>query len=243
MYAWCDLFIFKHDTYYLASSEIVSDILQSAMGIEREKIIICGYPKLDKCFNVHKRKSINVLYAPTYRGDYNSELDILSMFGFDMDKADKILKDNDAQLTIRLHPANKLPENITKKIKEKNCIFIDEVEDVYDTLHTYSLVITDFSSIYFDAIAVGINALIAPFGYQEYVNNDRDLYFKISELYPSEMPYDWDAFFNNFTHYISMNNIDFTSIRDKFYSHPFTPSSAHLTNLIYLILYKGSGNE
>lgn len=234
---------FKLDTYYLASSEVVAGLLQSAMGLQKEKIIICGYPKLDKCFCVNDKSSINILYAPTYRGDYNSELDILSMFGFDIDRAEEVLKNNNAKLTIRLHPANSLPENLTRKIKAKSCIAIDEAEDIYDTLHTYSLVITDFSSIYFDALAIGINALIAPFGYQDYVNNDRDLYFPINEIYPGEMPYDWDAFFSNFSHYVIKNNVDLISIRDKFYSYPYSPSSAELSKLIYLKLYKGPGNE
>lgn len=234
---------FKLDTYYLASSDVVSDLLQSAMGLKKEKIIICGYPKLDKCFCPNKRNGINILYAPTYRGDYNSELDILSIYGFDLDRAEEILKDNNAKLTIRLHPANKLPEHLTNAIRAKDCIIIDETEDVYDTLNTYSLVITDFSSIYFDALAVGINALIAPFGYQDYVTNDRDLYFPLNEIYPGEMPYDWDAFFSNFSYYVTSNNVDLSRIREKFYSHPCSPSSAELSHLIHNKLCKGPGNE
>lgn len=234
---------FKLDTYYLASSEVVSGLLQSAMELKKEKIIVCGYPKLDKCFEEKDKSNFNILYAPTYRGDYNSELDILSMFGFDVNQAENILKSYNAKLTIRLHPANRLPEDLVREINAKSYILIDTVEDVYDTLHTYSLVITDFSSIYFDALAIGIKALVAPFGYQEYVNNDRGLYFPVNEIYPGKMPYDWGCFFNNFSYYITMENVDLASVRNKFYSYPYCPSSPELSKLIFRILNKGPGNE
>ncbi|MED9651087.1 CDP-glycerol glycerophosphotransferase family protein [Escherichia marmotae] len=225
---------FKLDTYYLASSPEVSKILQGAMGVNEEKIIICGYPKLDKIFIESGYAEPNkILYAPTYRGEYNSELDILTMFGFNIELADKVLKENKATLTIRLHPANRLPVAVVNRINNTNTISIDNEDDIYESLGKYSLVITDYSSVYFDALAVGINALIAPFGYKDYLENDRDLYFSLSELYPERMPIDWTDFFEHFSYFMSNKREQFFSIRNKFYSFPYAPCSGDLLNLVY----------
>lgn len=227
----------KLDTYYLASSPEVSKILQGAMGVNEEKIIICGYPKLDKIFiESGYAEPYKILYAPTYRGEYNSELDILTMFGFNIEFADKVLKENKATLTIRLHPANKLPVAVINRINNTNTISIDNEDDIYESLGKYSLVITDYSSVYFDALAVGINVLIAPFGYKDYLENDRDLYFSLSELYPERMPIDWKDFFEHFSYFASNKREQFSSIRNKFYSFPYAPCSDKLLSLVYLKL-------
>ncbi|WP_260863430.1 CDP-glycerol glycerophosphotransferase family protein [Citrobacter sp. Marseille-Q6884] len=237
---------FKLDTYYLASSATVSSILQSAMDIDKNKVIVCGYPKLDKCFQKKLEKKIDqikILYAPTYRGDYNSELDILTLFGFNTERARKVLKENNANLTIRLHPANKLPEFLVKNINDIDCIVIDNSEDVYETLCDYSLIVTDFSSIYFDALAVGVNALIAPFGLQDYLQNDRELYFSLKDLYPGTMPYSWDDFFDNFSYYMTENMKDLSQVRTQFYDYPFTPCSRDLVHHVNSILDRDFVNE
>ena len=237
---------FKLDTYYLASSATVSSILQSAMGLEKNKVIICGYPKLDKCFQKKPRKDseqIKILYAPTYRGDYNSELDILTIFGFNIERAKVALKNNNATLTIRLHPANKLPDFLVKEINNNNHIEIDNSEDIYESLWDYNLIITDFSSIYFDALAIGVDVLIAPFGFQDYLQNDRELYFSLEELYPSNMPYNWEDFFENFPNYITDNMKDLSQVRAKFYDHPCVPCSKDLFHHVNKILDRDFVNE
>ncbi|MCZ8630992.1 CDP-glycerol glycerophosphotransferase family protein [Escherichia albertii] len=226
--------IFKLDTYYLASSPEVAKILQGAMGVDEKKIIICGYPKLDRIFVKNVCIEPNkILYAPTYRGEYDSELDILTKFGFDIEFADKVLKENKASLTIRLHPANRLPTTIINRINDTDTISIDSEDDIYEKLDEYSLVITDYSSIYFDALAVGINALIAPFGYRDYLENDRDLYFNLNELYPERMPNDWTDFFEHFDYFISNKTEKLYSVRRKFYSFPDEPCSDDLLSLVY----------
>lgn len=231
---------FKLDTYYLASSNRVASILANALEIDKAKIIICGYPKLDKCFqenNIKGKNTFKILYAPTYRGEYNSEQDILTDYGFNIKKANDVLRKNNVFLTIRLHPANRLPERLLNEIKDTKYINVDDnTEDVYESLNEYSLVMTDFSSVYFDALAIGLNVLIAPFGYQDYLRNDRDLYFSLNELYPNDMPHDWDEFFENFSDYTKEQYKELLEVRREFYAYAYAPCSKELLQCVNSIL-------
>jgi len=205
------------DVFYLASSEKIADIYSSAMRVDTSKIIVNGYPKLDHLIteprNVEKG---SILYAPTYRGDYNSENDLLTLFGFDIDKVDTWLKNNSSTLTIRLHPANKLPEEMVKKISSVQFINLGGTGDLYEEITRYDLVVTDFSSLFYDAISVDIKAVIAPFGLDSYLNEDRQLYFTPDELFPYPKANNWPELLSLFPCYFS-GEFDMEKIKSEFY--------------------------
>lgn len=222
----------QFDIYYLSSSEVVSKLLVGAMGIDICKIIKCGYPKLDICFsNLGKIKTDTILYAPTYRGDYKSETDILTQFNFDIDNVNHTLKQKRKKLFIRLHPANYLPLEVMKEIDRSSNIFLDKSDNVYESLASYSLIITDFSSIYFDALAINANVLLAPFGYKSYIENDRPLYYSPDDLYPYKKPGDWKELLKDLDEYLE--NKELTSIREMFYEFPFKPCSKEFLNIVF----------
>lgn len=178
--------------YYLASSKKIADIFCSAMGVDESQIIVNGYPKLDHLINENRKiKKGSILYAPTYRGDYNSENDLLSLFGFDIAETESWLLAQRKTLTIRLHPANSLPSSLVSKIKQSNSIHLGGSGDLYQEMTSYELIITDFSSLFYDAIAVNIKTVIAPFGLDDYICEDRQLYFSPDELFPYPKANNW----------------------------------------------------
>lgn len=205
------------DVFYLASSKKVAIIYSSAMGVDNSKVIVNGYPKLDHLITEPRTvKKGSILYAPTYRGDYNSENDLLTLFGFDISKVDLWLKNNGSTLTIRLHPANKLPEELISKIKNALCIDLGGTGDLYEEITDYDLVVTDFSSLFYDAISVDIKAVIAPFGLNSYINEDRQLYFTPDELFPYPKANNWPELLSLLPSYFS-GEFDMEKIKSEFY--------------------------
>lgn len=199
--------IIKRDVYLLSPSENVAINLKSAFDIEKEKIINAGYPKLDNIFNENKiLESNKIIYMPTYRGEYGSERDILSEFGFNVNDVDSWLIRNGLFLDIKLHPANTLPEDIILDVKGSKNINIICISDVYSILGDYGYLITDYSSIYFDALALGLNAIIAPFGLESYLSEDRELYYELEDLFPYELSYNWHELMSNFIVYKDIKN-------------------------------------
>ncbi|WP_445611838.1 CDP-glycerol glycerophosphotransferase family protein [Hafnia alvei] len=229
----------KNKTYFLASSKKVSSILQQAMDIPSNKIIISGYPKLDTCFTslpISQNSRKTILYAPTYRGIYGSEKDILTYYGFDTQKIDLALQEKGLNLLIRSHPANYLPKKIVSEIENSRNISIDKNEDVYDTLSIVDIIVTDFSSIYFDAIAVNKIAILAPFGIASYTKNDRELYYDLPDIFPGVMTYNWDEFIKLLDTYITFDIDLYAKIKNDFYPFQSKTCAKDLTNIIDKIL-------
>jgi CDP-glycerol glycerophosphotransferase (TagB/SpsB family) len=220
--------ITEKETYYLAGSEKVAGILGSAMAVDSEHIIVNGYPKLDHL--IASPKSIqpgSILYAPTYRGEYNSENDLLTTFGFNPQVINKWLKNNDKTLTIRLHPANDLPEYLLNALADMSCISVGGKNDLYEELTSYELVITDFSSLFFDAIAVNVKTVLAPFGLNEYINEDRQLYFMPNEIFPYKMADSWHSLLQLLPEYF-LQELDLSLIKQRFYCEDKGVASEHL---------------
>tara|TARA_R110002167_G_scaffold366448_1_gene597379 strand:- start:648 stop:1817 length:1170 start_codon:yes stop_codon:yes gene_type:complete len=209
--------LMEKELYYLASSEKVATLLSSAMGVDKEHIIVNGYPKLDHLItSPQTAMKGSILYAPTYRGEYNSENDLLTMFGFDAEHVDAWLEDNHKSLTIRLHPANTLPQRLIEKIMACKNIKIGGTGDLYEEITSYELIVTDFSSLFYDAISVNIKTVIAPFGLAEYQSEDRQLYFSPEELFPHEMASTWPELLALLPVYFS-GEFDLTEVKAAFY--------------------------
>ena len=205
------------ELYYLASSEKVASLLSSAMCVDQEHVIVNGYPKLDHLItNPQDALKGSILYAPTYRGEYNSENDLLTMFGFDATSADTWLADHQKSLTIRLHPANTLPQALIDEISACKNIKIGSTGDLYEEITSYELIVTDFSSLFYDAISVNLKTVIAPFGFAEYQNEDRQLYFSLEELFPYQMATNWPELFALLPSYFS-DELDLSKVKTKFY--------------------------
>ncbi|WP_114729094.1 CDP-glycerol glycerophosphotransferase family protein [Vibrio cholerae] len=215
--------------YYLASSEAVASCLKSAFNLNDDNIIIAPYPKLKlDILKNENSNNINILFAPTYRGKYNSENDILTTHGFSVDRVDAWLERENAILFIRLHPANRLPDSIIRMINNSNYIHIDTSADIYERFSIYDVVITDFSSVYFDAIATKKLSLLCPMGFSDYLKNDRDLYYQPEFLFPFRLSYSWDELINNYDYYKLLKESDFFDLRDIFYPHDVKENPSEL---------------
>ena len=69
----------------------------------------------------------------------------------------------------------------------------------FDNLYTFvkdmDILITDFSSIYFDFILLGKPIITAPFDYNDYISNERPLYFDYN-VWQAARAEDWNGLLN-----------------------------------------------
>ncbi|MEH8161483.1 CDP-glycerol glycerophosphotransferase family protein [Aeromonas allosaccharophila] len=228
----------KSVIYYLASSDSVASCLKSAFNLNNDNIIVAPYPKLKaNSFNKDDYNVKKMLFAPTYRGKYNSENDILTAYGFEVDQVDSWLAAEDSQLYIRLHPANTLPQSIVDRITDSENIFIDHTDDLYEEFHKYDVVITDFSSVYFDAVATEKLVIMCPMGLSSYLSNDRNLYYSPEYLFPFPLSYSWDELIKNYSIYKALTVSEFGKLKEEFYPYDSCiEPSGHLLQVIECIL-------
>ncbi|MEN8123382.1 MAG: CDP-glycerol glycerophosphotransferase family protein, partial [Bacteroidota bacterium] len=217
----------------IASSQEDRDNFSSAFQLGKHKIKITGYPRNDEIIASANRKSDTgtakkILYVPTFRGVEKSDFNLFDKYHFDSQSINEFLKERKIFLYIKLHPYNKPSQNFFKKIKLcSNLVFYEE-NDIYNSLGAFDMLITDYSSIYFDYLLLNRPVIFTPFDYDEYVKKDREFYYKYDEVTPGPKARNWDdvvkyvsMFFDNPDEYNDFRK----AIADKFHFYKDSDSS------------------
>jgi len=153
----------------LSYSKLYSVLLSSCgLGIEIKKYYVTGMPRNDFLFDDNKNELLRVLnipnkrkiifYMPTFRIGYRNRTEGSIANRFDFVELNKFLGNNNLHFIVKLHPnEEKLLEsayNISEKFENisllKNSHLEENNLDLYELLGSADLIITDYSSVYFD---------------------------------------------------------------------------------------------
>ncbi|MDK2811634.1 MAG: CDP-glycerol glycerophosphotransferase [Petroclostridium sp.] len=182
-----------NDDYFLSTSEFYNTIMNACLGIRAEQYHITGYPRNDYLFNENGKRNLEcfiktqfkakiILYMPTYKdiitGFEEGERD--NFFGFekfDFKKFNSFLKNNNILFILKLHPnEEKIFSEIYSKFINEHIFLLksEELEknemDLYKIINAVDLLITDYSSVYFDYLLIDKPVVFTP--------TDLDLYRK-----------------------------------------------------------------
>lgn len=122
-----------------------------------------------------------------------SEISSFDQFGFSIDNINQCCIELGCLFFIRLHPANYLSNQLKSLVNELSNIYIDETEDVYEHLSEYKLMITDFSSIFFDGLALDVPSYLSLSGSDDYIKNERQLYVNPYDVFDGYILKDWNS--------------------------------------------------
>ncbi|PMO99175.1 hypothetical protein BCS96_10265 [Vibrio breoganii] len=230
--------------YVVSSSEETSDIFQSAFRIEKSNIICSGLPRNDAFFKVNSGNSdsneekYKIIYMPTLRNKNGISVDLFEGFGFDVKKYDDIFGRENIELYIRMHPMNTPPRKIVSSINNATNIHISHEDDIYDSISNYSCLITDFSSIYLDFILTDKPIIFAPFNFEEYIEEERNLYYDYDEVTYAPYCYDWNQVVDRVIEVKNTSHIteNMQLLRRKFHLYKDGYSSSRLHKKISDIL-------
>lgn len=184
----------KNIDYFCSTSNLVSQILASNFNLDINKFIEFGYPRNDglkiqndninRLFADIKNNEKIILYCPTFRvWTENNRIEgtaSKSIFGYDdidNDKLEKILEKYDSKIILKLHPFEeeyyikqniKLPKNVYLLTQEK---LNNHKLTLYDILNRMDVLITDYSSIYFDFLLLDKPIIFNLYDKEQYENN------------------------------------------------------------------------
>lgn len=129
--------------------------------------------KIKKIYSVDSNKKI-ILYAPTFRTNYDFDY---NQIDFEKIISDLNQKNNDYIFFVRLHSRVK-----SGKIKtSKNVIDVSDYPDVYDILISADILISDYSSVFFDYIYLNRPIYLFAPDYNDYLD-DRGINFEYNKL-------------------------------------------------------------
>lgn len=183
----------EHPSLVISTSEETKGIFSKAFRTPPDRVVVTGYPRNDELYKrAHAETPIQrILYMPTFRGLEGSSFDPFEDQIFGIDALEAFFVEKNMQLHIKLHPFNRMPPSLLQKIESTNYLSALCVDDIYETLCTYDVLITDYSSIYFDFLLTGKPIIFLPYDLDRYTVSDRQFYYKYEDVTPGPKARDW----------------------------------------------------
>ena len=177
--------------YVINTSEFFSPFFSSAFKLPKEKILLTGYPRNDALFSNDEEpliKDINIrfdnprkiIYLPTWRDSlYNKGMSFnpFNSYDFDLSLFMTILEETNSIFLNKGHYFESKNIGITSTSKRFINLDNNKYSDLYKLIKDVDVLITDYSSVYFDFILTGKPVILAPFDYKNYTTKSRPLYY------------------------------------------------------------------
>ena len=206
---WCRRFLlpweFILDNSITTALPFFVTITQSAFALPANRIIQVPSPRLCKLtgtkggtfaqqLNQRFDYPLKIMYMPTHRdnqwGKFNPFDEKLS---FDMNRFSAVLEKNNMVFLYKGH----FYDNIHHEkaiVNDERRRFIEVNEEDYDDLYAFlnniDILITDYSSIYFDFLYLRRPIVLFPFDMDDYIANSRAFYFDY-KLMEAKKVYSW----------------------------------------------------
>ena len=211
--------------YFFASCEYEGRIMKEAFRIDGMEIIVSGYPRNDRLIEiankknkVHEKRDFTILYAPTYRilktGDKSKIIPLLHP-GIEIGEMHNFLEKNECRLIVRPHPL--LPK-IQFDSDRIECISVDDEPDLSVIFEKSDLLVTDYSSAYFDWLILGRPVIFSVFDISEYCS-EIGLIAELGDIAAGEIVYTKEGVFSSLEGSISKHGkeeLEISEIRGRF---------------------------
>lgn len=197
------------DSYLLTCSEFGSLTLGEAFRCPNDRRLKGMYPRnyylinknkylskiekelIEKIEYMKKRGKKIIIYLPTFR-----DKEKLKFLG--EEKQEKLIKffrflgENSYFLLSKVHFAgtNIVAQNRDNiYLNDKNFLNLESEIDIYPFLKISDILITDYSSVYFDYLYLNKDIIFYPYDLEYYKNSDRGLLFDYNEITPGNKVY------------------------------------------------------
>lgn len=218
-------------TYVLSTSSDFNKIMSKFLNVPLKRIFTNGQPRLDsifekkedvlkKVFKIEKNMK-NILYAPTWR--QNSETELFPFSNFDEKEMEEYLKNNGINIFLRVHPdfETEIDEKLLK-IKGIYVLNSKVVKDISEYLSCFDLLITDYSSIFIDYLLLDKPILFLPYDFEDY---NKKIGFTVDYMKhtPGPKSYSFENFKNEIMKLLNDNEYFFKDrINDKVFYNLYT---------------------
>ena len=201
---------FERAEKYISLSRRYTAVLNTAFHAESQNIIETGYPrnslfysskwlddnktslldrlKRDNGIEVSD-KAVIILYMPTFR-DNPTDLKSLESLAEDADFLDWLEKND----IIILQKAHFVSQQRNELQTDRSCSRILEVNDIapYEALEAADILITDYSSCFFDYLVLDRPIIHYIYDYDNYKSADRGVYYEIDDVVCGETAFNED---------------------------------------------------
>lgn len=212
--------------YCTVSSKEICKYYAEGFGLSLEKVIATGVPRTDIFFSEeykskakrefyskypHLKDKKIILFAPTFRGN-GKKTGYYPEHRFDYEKLYEHFKGEYA-IIVKHHPFVNNRVEIPKEYENK-VIDMSDNEELNDLLFVTDVLITDYSSVVFEASLLDIPMLFYAFDLQNYISS-RGFYYEYDDFVPGKIVSNTAAIIS------SIENYDFETEKIEAFKHKF----------------------
>ncbi|MCR4717855.1 MAG: CDP-glycerol glycerophosphotransferase family protein [Lachnospiraceae bacterium] len=199
----------KPEDYVLTTSNNLRSTFSSAF--KTDKVLTCGYPRVDsvktdtiKCLLTPSEKIVKYklssmkkhhkgakicLYIPTFRDSESKFFELVNMA-----RLNAFLDDQNIILVVKAHMKSKLKEAFSR-IEGERVLTIPANDDVSRFMLDSDLLITDYSSAYFDYLWIDKPIVFFDYDLREYLSDSREMYYDYNTVTPGYKASNLDELF------------------------------------------------
>lgn len=224
--------------YTVSNAPVFTQKMSSAFDIPISKVLETGSPRNDAFFNP-QTDSINqeirikfkgcklIYYLPTFRG-FDGAKTLFNSLDYNLSKLEAFLEKHNMVFVSKGHFIdNAISESISSNgriihLKDED---VDEINFMFKDA---DLLVTDYSSAYFDFLLTQRPIIFAAFDLKQYTTGSRELYFNYENAISGAVVKNWEELFT------SLNNI---------WEDPLNKLYIHEKNLLYNLHHDSKNSQ
>lgn len=189
---------------YIAPSDIYKETVKTAFGAKDEQILLCGQPRNDLLFDDEFCKSCHesllkytgqknkkiIVYMPTFRDKTN---EVFSFCQNDTIEKMKSLAEQYNFIVIEKSHYKSYERMRSNDANQLQFVYTLPTLEAQTLLAGADMLITDYSSCFFDFVVRNKPIIHYAYDYDYYKNMDRGLYYPIEEVSAGSVAYTVDA--------------------------------------------------
>lgn len=201
------------DLFLVTSTKDIS-VFSDAFEINEDRFFIGSYPRVNDLLKNSKSKKA-ILYAPTFRDLQSQSYYDTYIFPTEkeLSRLNDVLVSLDYVFKIKLHPYTSA---IFPDVSEfSNIQIMPKNSDVQELLYEAEVLITDYSSIYFDFLVLKRNLIFFIPDFEWYHNKiNRGLLYEYDAVTPGQKVTTWECLVNHLVQCVQYGD-DFSLERNK----------------------------
>ncbi len=188
--AYLDLLRNGIEEYIVATSKLVEDIYIRAFHLKPSQVLNLGQPRNDVFYDKSLRQGVNsivkqiknnkkaIVYMPTHRDDGRVKMPMNELLN--LAKIQKVCEDNNHVFIIKKHFYHRSEVEDLSMYKDIFDITNEEL-DAQALLYEADILITDYSSCYYDYLLLNRPIIFYAYDLEYYLNKERNMYFEYKD--------------------------------------------------------------
>jgi len=229
--------------YFVGTSKYVNDTSLSAViqakeytdyGYPRNDLLLKEHTKLDMLFcdeELYKlsKKEKTIVYMPTHRESSSSIESEKNLVPIDFKLLNKKMQQLNSYFIVKFHPfVMQFYEDIKNSNEYSNIKFHSIQGDIYPLLKYTDILITDYSSIYFDFLFLDKPIIFFDYDYKEYSSNMNGFVYDYENCTPGKKVQNEDGLYEEIEEVLKGKDTfkdDREAVLDKFFTYKDDNSS------------------